>query len=221
MTAPLALRQHSRVPLTMTVEASRRSAACRATPISCAKMLDWNDTGNELAAAIASSRSVEAIHARHRPEHFFARHLGIGGRVEQHGGAVGRLRQPLAAGQQPGAALDRLVDPGGDPVDLARLDQRPHLRLRQQRIADLERPHMGHEALQESRLDIGMDEDALGRDADLAGMVIAALDHRINDPVEIGAAVDDGRRRAAMFERRARAMRQLAAQMTSRRGPSR
>ena len=56
-------------------------------------------------------------------------------------------------------------------------------------------------------------EDALRRDADLAGMVVAALDHRLDDLVEVGAAVDDRRRGAAMLQRAARAGRQLAVQI--------
>ena len=43
--------------LIMTADASSRSAAWRATPMSCAKTLAWNATGSELAAAMASSRS--------------------------------------------------------------------------------------------------------------------------------------------------------------------
>jgi hypothetical protein len=55
--------------------------------------------------------------------------------------------------------------------------------------------------------------DALRRDADLAGMVVATLDQRLDDPLEIGAAVDDRRCRPAVLQRRARAMRQLGMQI--------
>ena len=58
-----------------------------------------------------------------------------------------------------------------------------------------------------------MDEDALHRHADLARVIVAAFDDRLDDAVEIGAAVDDHRRGAAMLQRAARARGELAAQI--------
>ena len=58
-----------------------------------------------------------------------------------------------------------------------------------------------------------MDEDSLGRDAHLTGMVVAALDHWLDHLVEVGTAVDNGRSDPAMLERAARAGGQLAAQV--------
>ncbi len=40
--------------------------------------------------------------------------------------------------------------------------------------------------------EVGMDEDPLRRDANLAGVIVATLHHGFDDPVQVGAAIDDG-----------------------------
>ena len=55
--------------------------------------------------------------------------------------------------------------------------------------------HPRRQPLDEFGLDIAVDEDALRRDANLASVIVAALDDRLDDPVEPSAAVDDDRRR--------------------------
>ena len=57
-----------------------------------------------------------------------------------------------------------------------------------------------------------MDEDALRRHANLSGVVVAALDHRLDDAVEIRAAVHDGGRHAPMLQGRAGPGRELVVQ---------
>ena len=50
-----------------------------------------------------------------------------------------------------------------------------------------------------------MYENALGRDAHLTGMIVAALDHWLDHLVEVGTAVDNGRGGPAMLQSAARA----------------
>ena len=57
-----------------------------------------------------------------------------------------------------------------------------------------------------------MDEDALGRHANLPGMVVAALDHGLDDAAEIGAAIHEGGRRAPVLQGRPRSRRELVVQ---------
>ena len=78
--------------------------------------------------------------------------------------------------------------------------------------------HPRRQPLDEFGLDIAVDEDALRRDANLASVVVAALDDRLDDPVEPGAAVDDDRRRAAVLKRATRSRCELAAQIPANAG---
>ena len=80
----------------------------------------------------------------------------------------------------------------------------PDLGVLQHGIADPQRLDARDEPLREVVGDLLVHVDALRRHADLAGVVVAALDDRLDDLVEIGAAVDDGRRRAAVLQRGAR-----------------
>src|SRR5438309_260957 len=70
----------------------------------------------------------------------------------------------------------------------------------------------GREAVEKRALEIRMDIDPLHRHADLTGMVIATLRQRLDQPVEIGAPVDDPRRSAAVLQRATRSRRQLGPQ---------
>ena len=58
-----------------------------------------------------------------------------------------------------------------------------------------------------------MDEDALGRHANLSGVVVSTLDHRLNDAAKICAAIDDSGRNTAMLQGRAGAGRELMVQI--------
>ena len=66
------------------------------------------------------------------------------------------------------------------------------------------------EPVNELGYDVGMNEDPLGRHANLAGVVVAALDHGLDDATEIGAAVHDGGRHAPVLQGRPRSRRELA-----------
>ncbi len=83
------------------------------------------------------------------------------------------------------------------------MDERTDVGIFLERVADMECGDSGGQLLDERAQDIGMDEDPLHRHADLAGMVIAALHDRLDDPIEPGATVDDDRGGTAVFERAA------------------
>src|SRR5664279_1995533 len=93
------------------------------------------------------------------------------------------------------------------------MDQRAHLRLRQARIADAQRAHTLGESIDECSGDIRMHENPLHGNADLSRMIVAALYERLDDATDIGAAIDDDRCGAAVFERAACSGRELAAQI--------
>jgi hypothetical protein len=63
-----------------------------------------------------------------------------------------------------------------------------------------------------------MDENALRGEANLTSVIVAALDDRLDDLVEPGAAVDDDGCRAAMLKRATRARGELAAQLPANTG---
>jgi hypothetical protein len=70
----------------------------------------------------------------------------------------------------------------------------------------------GREALDKLALQIGMNVDPLNRYAHLTRVVIAAFGKWIDDPVQIRATVDDGRRNAAMLQRATGARREFRTQ---------
>jgi hypothetical protein len=69
-----------------------------------------------LAIRSASSKSSSGVDRRHRAEDLLAPDLGLGGGREQGRGQAAALVDQLAAGEDLGAALRRLVDPLLDPV---------------------------------------------------------------------------------------------------------
>ena len=123
---------------------------------------------------------------------------------------VSERRSPPTS--DPSPARNRLLNPRRDPIRLTRLDQRAHLGLKPKRVADPQRTNARREPVQERGFDVGVDEDALGRHANLSGVVVAALDHRLDDAVEIGAAVHDSGRDAPMLQGRAGSGRELVVQ---------
>ena len=123
-----------------------------------------------------------------------------------------RLRETLTPDKQACAACDRFFNPRRDPIRLTGLDQGAHLCLKQKRVADPQRPNTRYEPVQELGFNVGVEEDALGRHADLSGVVVAALNHRLDDAVEIGAAVHDGRCCTPMLQSRAGSGREFVVQ---------
>src|SRR5271157_19641 len=93
------------------------------------------------------------------------------------------------------------------------MDERADLGFCEDRVSNPESGDASSEAVEEGAFDIGVNVDALGRDADLAGVVVAAFDQGINDLVEVGAPVDDRRGSPAMFKGAARPRGELGAQM--------
>jgi hypothetical protein len=73
--------------------------------------------------------------------------------------------------------------------------------------------HTGREPVEKRALEIRMDIDPLHRHTDLAGMVIATLRQRLDQPVEVGTPVDDRRGGATMLQRATRPRRQLGAEI--------
>ena len=86
-------------------------------------------------------------------------------------------------------------------------------RYRPTEIADAQRGDACRNPLDEVGENIGVDEDALDRNANLSGVIVAALHDGLDDPIQFRTAIDDDRRRTAMFQRAARSRRVLAAQM--------
>jgi hypothetical protein len=94
----------------------------------------------------------------------------------------------------------------------SRKDQRPDFGFGRERITDPQCRHTSAEAVEKRALEVRMDVDPLHRHADLAGMVIAALRQWLDQPVAVGAAVDDRRRGTTMLQRATRSRRQLGAE---------
>ena len=57
--------------------------------------------------------------------------------------------------------------------------------------------------------------DALRRHAHLSSMVVTTFDHWLDQRIDIGATVDNGRRHAAVLQRGARSECELAVQMAA------
>ena len=96
---------------------------------------------------------------------------------------------PSVAKYDPSAARFRLGDPGGDAIRLPGKNQRTDIRFLMSWVAGSERSNAGGELLNEMGANILVDEDALGRDADLTGEVIPAFGERVHDRVQVGASV--------------------------------
>ena len=120
---------------------------------SAVKIADWNATGRLLARLDRLVQVGEAIDAGDGTEHLLPRDPDVCRRLDQHGWRDCRLGQARAASRDRRARRLRLLDPGHHPVGFLRQDQRPDLRLRQQRIADLERLHGIGEAGEKAVLD--------------------------------------------------------------------
>ena len=123
-----------------------------------------------------------------------------GGRAEQGRRQAAALVDQLAAGQQLGAGGDRLVDPLLDPVAVAGGDQRADVGLGVERVADRQRLDVGDEALGEGVGDVLVDEDALDRDAALAGVREGVDLGFVGRRLPVAVGVDDQRRVRAELE---------------------
>ena len=94
-----------------------------------------------------------------------------------------------------------------------RKDQRADLGFGRDRITDPQCRHTSGEAVEKRALKIRMDIDPLHRHADLTGMVIATLRQRLDQPVEVGAPVNDRWRGATVLQRATRSRRKLGAKI--------
>ena len=161
----------------------------------------WRPNFESLAISSASLEGGVAIDRRHRAEDLLAPDLRlVRRRAEQGRGQAAALVDQLAAGEQLGAGGDRLVDPLLDPVAVARGDQRPDVGLVVERVADLELLDVGDQPLGEGVGDVLLDEDALDRDAALAG-VREGVDLRfVGRRLPVAVGVDDQRRVGAQLE---------------------
>ena len=81
-------------------------------------------------------------------------------------------------------------------------DQRPHLRLRVERIADADRLGALDQPLDEAVVDALLHEDARAVGADLAGRIEIAEHGAADGVLDVGIVEDDERRLAAELHRR-------------------
>ncbi len=143
-----------------------------------------------------------------------------GGAVEQGRRQAAALVDQLAAGQQLGAAGDRLVDPLLDPVAVVGGDQRADVGVRVERVADRQLLDVGDEPLGEGVGDVLVDEDPLDRDAALAGVGEGVDLGLVGRRLPVAVVVDDQRRVGAELEVDL-LVRDLGCGCPSRPGPSR
>ena len=101
-------------------------------------------------------------------------------------GAIG-----LASHQQLATERDRFVDPALGPTRRRRVDHRPEVRRRIERVAHLELACPGDELVHEDVPDVLVDEHPLDTDADLAGIGERADEAAPHRPVEVRRFVDD------------------------------
>ena len=138
--------------------------------------------------------------AEHRPEHLARADLHLARHVGEY-----RRPQPAvlrhAAGGQCRTLVDGLLDPALDPLGLVLVDQRRHVGRLVERVAHLERLDERDELLHERVVHRPVHDDALHRDADLAGVGEPAGHDALHGEVEVGVVVDDGRRVVAQLER--------------------
>ena len=80
-----------------------------------------------------------------------------------------------SAADELGAGRNGLLDPGRDPIGLAREDKRADLGFGQEGIADPQCLHTRGEAVEKRALKIRMDIDPLNGHARLSGMIVATL----------------------------------------------
>src|ERR1700719_4088000 len=128
-------------------------------------------------------------------------------------GGIERRAVDASPADESRARRHGLVGPSQHPVGLARKNERAELGLGKEWITDLQGCYPGGEAVEKRTLEIRMHINPLNRHADLAGMIIAPLDQRLDQAVEVGIAVDDHRRGAAVLQGTARPRRQLGAKM--------
>ena len=106
----------------------------------------------------------------------------------------------LAAGHQPGALGAGVEHQRCHALGRRAVDQRAQDRLALARVADGERLGLGGEALDEGVGDLLVDDDALGRHADLALVGEGAEGRGVDGLVEIGVVEHDQRRLAAQLQ---------------------
>ena len=152
------------------------------------------------------------IHTDHRSENLPRRHQGVARWIEQHRRLVATVRNLFPTADQSRPGVDGFADPLVDPVDLAVVDQGSDLGVRFARIADLHGVAKRAQPPGHFVGDFGVGENTLDGNANLPGMIEAALGEPRQGVVEIGVGGDDHRRGAAVLERTARARRQFRTQ---------
>src|SRR5579884_2767962 len=134
-----------------------------------------------------------------RAEHLVRAHLHLGRDVDEHG----RLEHAVAhvtAREHGGAAGHGVVDPRLHTVAVARRDQRGHVRLLVERVADAQRLHERDERAEEVVRDGAVHEDALGRDARLSRVREPRDRDLARGRLVVGPRLDDDGRVVAQLE---------------------
>ncbi len=146
---------------------------------------------------------VEGKHAHQRAEHFLGDDADVvAAGIEDrraHEIAAGErsLREPPPAGQELRALRLAARHIGEHLLKMRRGDQRPHLRLRIERVADLDLLGPRHELLQKRGAHALLHEHARAVRANLALCIEVAEDCGGDGVVEVGVGKDDQRRLAA------------------------
>ena len=125
--------------------------------------------------------------------------------VGRHAGEDRRAEElplePLAAGDELRAAVERVGDVALDLLERGLVDQRPHLDAVGEPVRDDELADRVGESLEERVVDPGLDEHPVRRDARLARVAELADERRRDRDVEVGVVEDDERRVPAELER--------------------
>ncbi|MEZ5416636.1 MAG: hypothetical protein R2708_04765 [Vicinamibacterales bacterium] len=149
--------------------------------------------------------AVEAGHRQHRAEDLVAVERRVGREVGDDGGLVEVALvapvRPSAAGRHARAALAGARHHGLDTVALPGVDERAHLGLRVEAVADAQRADRRRDALREGAGRLLRHQEALRRDAHLTAVPELRRRRAGHDGVEIHVGEDQHRGVAAQFER--------------------
>ena len=160
----------------------------------------------ELAAATTSSSVCERDHGEDGAEDLLLRqvhvlaHLIEDGRGDEVAGGELALADAAATGDELGALVGGTLAVGEDAIGLGGRDDRAHLRLVLQGIADADLAGAGDEIAEEAVVDVLMEEEAGAGGAALAGVGEDGEEGAVDRLVEIGVREDDVRALAAQLQ---------------------
>ena len=158
-----------------------------------------------LARSSTSSSSRKPGDRRDRAEVLLGEDLHVVGdvgehrRLEEEAGVEGRARPPPATTRAPAFTASAMI--ALDLAAPAAADDRAHLHRRVEAVAELQRLRARGEAVDEGVVQALVDEEAVGGDADLAGVGELGRHRDVQRRLEVGVVVDDERRVAAEFHR--------------------